>query len=149
MDELNTVLQKIANPEINADEQIKVGKALFRKGDKVMQISNNYDKGVYNGDVGRITQVSKRKYVVQVDFQGVSVEYSGVELEQLKHAFATTVHKVQGGEYPGGYYGNNRISFDDAYKKPVLYRRYPCKGKNDNSRRRRRRTLCDTQYQRH
>ena len=73
---------------------------MFRKGDKVMQISNNYDKGVYNGDVGRITQVSKRKYVVQVDFQGVSVEYSGAELEQLKHAFATTVHKVQGGEYP-------------------------------------------------
>lgn len=77
-----------------------MGRALFRKGDKVMQISNNYDKGVYNGDVGRITQVSKRKYVVQVDFQGVSVEYSGAELEQLKHAFATTVHKVQGGEYP-------------------------------------------------
>ena len=100
VDELNTVLQKIANPEINGDEQIKVGRALFRKGDKVMQISNNYDKGVYNGDVGRITQVSKRKYVVQVDFQGVSVEYSVAELEQLKHAFATTVHKVQGGEYP-------------------------------------------------
>lgn len=69
-------------------------------GSDGITLFTNYDKGVYNGDVGRITQVSKRKYVVQVDFQGVSVEYSGAELEQLKHAFATTVHKVQGGKYP-------------------------------------------------
>ena len=65
-----------------------------------MQVSNNYDKGVYNGDVGLITEVSVIKRKLRVDFQGVIVDYSDSEFDQLKHAFATTVHKVQGSQFP-------------------------------------------------
>ena len=100
VDELNIVLQKIANPEICDTEQIQHGKVFFRMGDKVMQVSNNYEKGVYNGDVGVIKLVSTEKKRLQVDFQGLLVDYYENEFDQLKHAFATTVHKVQGGEYP-------------------------------------------------
>jgi len=100
VDELNIALQKIANPQISEKEQIDVGRVVFRKGDKVMQVSNNYDKGVYNGDVGLITEVSVIKRKLRVDFQGVIVDYSDSEFDQLKHAFATTVHKVQGSQFP-------------------------------------------------
>lgn len=100
VDELNVVLQRIANPEISETEQLRFGKAMFRNGDKVMQVSNNYEKGVYNGDVGVIKLVSVEKKRLQVDFQGLLVDYYENEFEQLKHAFATTVHKVQGSEYP-------------------------------------------------
>ena len=100
VDELNIALQKIANPQISENEQIDVGRVVFRKGDKVMQVSNNYDKGVYNGDVGLVTEVSVIKRKLRVDFQGVIVDYSNSEFDQLKHAFATTVHKVQGSQFP-------------------------------------------------
>lgn len=100
VDELNIALQKIANPQISENEQIDLGRVLFRKGDKVMQVSNNYDKGVYNGDVGIITEVSIAKKKLRVDFQGLIVDYYDNEFDQLKHAFATTVHKVQGSQYP-------------------------------------------------
>jgi len=100
VDELNIALQKIANPQISENEQIDIGRVVFRKGDKVMQVSNNYDKGVYNGDVGLITEVSVIKRKLRVDFQGVIVDYSDSEFDQLKHAFATTVHKVQGSQFP-------------------------------------------------
>jgi len=65
-----------------------------------MQVFNNYDKGVYNGDVGIITEVSLEKKKLRVDFQGLTVEYVDGEFDQLKHAFATTVHKVQGSQFP-------------------------------------------------
>lgn len=100
VDELNVVLQRIANPAISEAEQITHGKIIFRKGDKVMQVSNNYDKGVFNGDTGIISLVSVQKKRIQVDYQGVKVEYSESEFDQLKHAFAATVHKVQGSEFP-------------------------------------------------
>lgn len=100
VDELNVSLQRIANPQISDAEQIPYGKVVFRKGDRVMQVSNNYDKGVFNGDTGIISLVSIRKKRIQVDYQGVKVEYSEREFDQLKHAFATTVHKAQGNEFP-------------------------------------------------
>ena len=100
VDELNPLLQRIANPEVSEKEQIQHGKVIFRKGDKVMQVSNNYDKGVYNGDAGVIKLVSVEQKKLLVDFQGHEVEYLQMEFDQLKHSFATTVHKVQGQEYP-------------------------------------------------
>lgn len=100
VDELNVSLQRIANPEISEEDQLTVGKVIFRKGDRVMQVSNNYDKGVFNGDTGVISLVSKAKKRLQVDYLGLKVEYSESEFEQLKHAFATTVHKAQGQEFP-------------------------------------------------
>lgn len=100
VDELNSLLQKIANPMISDEEQIEFDKVILRKGDKVMQVNNNYDKGVYNGDVGLISEVSVSKKKIRVDFQGLVVDYYENEFDQLKHAFATTVHKVQGSQYP-------------------------------------------------
>lgn len=100
VDELNFALQSIANPLISDKDQVEFGKVMFRRGDKVMQVSNNYEKGVYNGDVGLIKEVSAEKKKLLVNFQGLQVDYYESEFEQLKHAFATTVHKVQGSQYP-------------------------------------------------
>lgn len=100
VDELNVCLQAIANPLISDADQIELNRVVFRKGDKVMQINNNYDKGVYNGDVGIITEVSTEKKKLRVDFQGLIIDYFDNEFDQLKHAFVTTVHKVQGNQYP-------------------------------------------------
>ena len=100
VDSLNNLIQKIANPQIDEEEQITFGKVVFRKGDKVMQTKNNYDKGVCNGDIGEIKLVSVRCNKLLVDFQGLLVEYTANEFEQLKHAYAITVHKSQGSEHP-------------------------------------------------
>ena len=100
VENLNNVIQKIANPQIDETEQIEFGKVIFRKGDKVMQTKNNYDKGVCNGDIGEIKIVSVRCKKLLVDFQGLLVEYTANEFEQLKHAYAITVHKSQGSEHP-------------------------------------------------
>lgn len=100
VDSLNNLIQKIANPQIDEEEQITFGKVVFRKGDKVMQTKNNYDKGVCNGDIGEIKIVSVRCNKLLVDFQGLLVEYTANEFEQLKHAYAITVHKSQGSEHP-------------------------------------------------
>lgn len=98
--ELNVVLQRIANPGISVNDEINIGNTIFRKGDKVMQVSNNYDKGVYNGDEGIIKLVSKEQKKLLVDYQGHEVEYSKIEFDQLKHSYCITVHKAQGRECP-------------------------------------------------
>ncbi len=100
VDALNLALQKIADPLISPREQLAYGGVMLRRGDKLMQVRNNYDKGIYNGDIGIVKEVSVAKKKLLVDFQGTEVEYQENELDQLKHAYATTVHKVQGGEYP-------------------------------------------------
>ena len=65
-----------------------------------MQISNNYEKTVFNGDMGVIVQASEKVGKLLVDFNGTLVEYKRAELEQLKHCYAITIHKSQGAEYP-------------------------------------------------
>ena len=72
----------------------------WRDGDKVMQIKNNYDKNVFNGDVGIIFKVAKDSEKVTVFYDDKTVEYEGDELEQLTLAYASTIHKSQGSEYP-------------------------------------------------
>ena len=68
-------------------------------GDKVLQQRNNYDKQVFNGDLGRITQIDLDEQQVLVDYEGVLVPYEVSELDELTHAFALSVHKAQGSEY--------------------------------------------------
>jgi exodeoxyribonuclease V alpha subunit len=99
---LNERLQAQLNP--NALGQIEWGDRLFRIGDKVMQTKNNYDKGVFNGDVGFIRRIDKENLLVKVEFTEeagpLMVDYNFHELDELVLAYAVTVHKSQGSEYP-------------------------------------------------
>ncbi|TAK09347.1 ATP-dependent RecD-like DNA helicase, partial [bacterium] len=94
---LNRELQKLLNP---TGEAIERGETLFRLGDKVMQVRNNYDKAVFNGDLGRIVQIDKEEEELQVDFDGRPVTYAFGELDELNLAYAISIHKSQGSEYP-------------------------------------------------
>jgi exodeoxyribonuclease V alpha subunit len=73
---------------------------VFRADDKVMQIKNNYDKEVFNGDIGIIAAVNADDRTLKVNFDERIVEYDVTELDELVHAYATTIHKAQGSEYP-------------------------------------------------
>lgn len=94
---LNQELQKLLNPD---GESVERSGSLLRFRDKVMQLRNNYEKGVFNGDLGRIIAIDKKEGELQVDFEGRSVQYAFDELDELTLAYATTVHKSQGSEYP-------------------------------------------------
>lgn len=72
----------------------------FRADDRVMQVRNNYDKEVFNGDIGVIESVNETDRTLTVDFDGRGVVYDVTELDELVHAYATTIHKAQGSEYP-------------------------------------------------
>lgn len=94
---LNVELQKALNPRGDA---IIRGGTIFRAGDRVMQLRNNYDKDVYNGDVGFVKAVSSDDRSMIVNFDGRPVKYDGGDLDELVLAYATTIHKSQGSEYP-------------------------------------------------
>jgi len=96
-DNLNVVLQHALNP---AGATLTRGSVLFRKGDRVMQIRNNYDKEVFNGDIGFIQAVDEEDRSLVVMFDGRPVRYDATELDELLHAYACTIHKSQGSEYP-------------------------------------------------
>jgi exodeoxyribonuclease V alpha subunit len=72
----------------------------FCPGDKVMQVENNYDKEVYNGDLGVVSHIGMEEGELHVDFDGRGVTYAFGELDELVLAYATTIHKSQGSEYP-------------------------------------------------
>jgi exodeoxyribonuclease V alpha subunit len=94
---LNTELQKHLNR--STDELVRGGRTM-KAGDKVMQIRNNYDKDVYNGDIGRIVSIDREEQELTVDFDGRQVPYDFIELDELVLAYAVSVHKSQGSEYP-------------------------------------------------
>ncbi len=94
---LNEALQGMLNP---SNQPLMRAGHRFHVGDKVMQIKNDYDKKVFNGDVGRILSIDREEEVVRVDFDGNGVEYDYTELEELVLAYAASVHKYQGSETP-------------------------------------------------
>ena len=94
---LNQLLQEAINP---GDGGLKRGGFRFRAGDKVMQIRNNYDKEVFNGDIGTIAAVSPEDGELTIRFEGRDVVYDASELDELTLAYAVTIHKSQGSEYP-------------------------------------------------
>ena len=96
---LNLLLQEALNPPGKKMEK-KIGGRVFRVGDKVMQTANNYDKSVYNGDIGRITAIDLIQQTITVSIDGAPVVYDFLEADDLVHAFSISVHKSQGSEYP-------------------------------------------------
>lgn len=93
---LNLVLQETLN---TSDVSIKYGGTVYKLKDKVMQIKNNYDKNVFNGDIGTITYIDTEDKTLIINFDGVDVDYDATELDEVVLAYATTVHKSQGSEY--------------------------------------------------
>lgn len=108
--ELNSIIQEILNKKSSTKNEKEFGGKIFRQGDKVMQIVNNYDKkfsingeffdGIYNGDIGYIKSIDNinKKMIVIFD-EEKEVVYEFDEIEQLEHAFAVTIHKSQGSEF--------------------------------------------------
>jgi exodeoxyribonuclease V alpha subunit len=95
---LNVELQRVLNP--NGHPQITRFGWTYAPGDKVIQTANDYDKEVFNGDIGRIVEIDEGEGLLQIDFDGRRVEYESGELDQVSLAYATTIHKSQGSEYP-------------------------------------------------
>ena len=94
---LNRVLQETLNPR---GQEIRRGDKAFRLGDRVMQIRNNYDKDVYNGDIGTVLEIDADAEEITVRFDHTYAGYNFKELDKMELAYAITVHKSQGSEYP-------------------------------------------------
>ena len=95
---LNAELQKVLNTAQGAKLQ-RLGRVL-QEGDKVMQIKNNYDKDVYNGDIGTIFRIDGEEMKLIVKMDNGLVSYDFAESDELVHAYAVSIHKSQGSEYP-------------------------------------------------
>lgn len=105
IDNLNLVLQDIFNPKCEDKKEIKIGEITYREKDKVLQLVNNPDLNVYNGDIGYIETIKKEyipkiKDVVIINFEGTRVVYKKEDMFNIKHAYAITIHKSQGSEFP-------------------------------------------------
>ena len=97
VENLNEHLQDLLNP--NAEQAIRRWQT-YRVGDKVMQVRNNYNYDVYNGDIGRIANIDEIDKIMMIRFPDKLVDYDMADLNELVLAYATTVHKAQGSEYP-------------------------------------------------
>ena len=115
--ELNKSLQEALNPKVDEIEEKSYGDIIFREGDRVMQIKNNYDiywekklltknskfengTGIFNGEIGRISRIDNQDKQLEVEFDDNKIAwYAFSELEQLEHAYAITIHKAQGSEF--------------------------------------------------
>ena len=95
---LNTELQKVLNPR--SSEGIAKFGQLFAVGDKVMQTENNYDKEVFNGDIGFVEAIDVMEREIRISFDGRCVVYDFNELDEVSLAYAITIHKSQGSEFP-------------------------------------------------
>ena len=92
---INVMMQKSFNP---TGRSVSYGDACYRVDDKVMQIKNNYEKKVFNGDIGRIVDINEDDELM-VDYEGELVSYEQGELDEIQLAYCITIHKSQGSEY--------------------------------------------------
>ncbi len=104
IDNLNVLLQEIFNPRDEKKHETKVGDVIYREHDKVLQLVNDPDNNIFNGDIGYISSIGtimnpKKKEVFTIDFDGNEVIYGREDLINIKHAYAITIHKSQGSEF--------------------------------------------------
>ncbi len=97
---LNTRLQDALNPPSRKKKERSLAGTRFREGDRVMQIKNEYEKEVFNGDIGRLVEIDEEEGNLLVEIDGRGVTYAFNEAEQLVLAYCSTIHKSQGSEYP-------------------------------------------------
>ena len=97
---LNENLQAALNPPSLKKQEKSLFGTIFRQGDKVMQTQNNYDIDVFNGDIGRVQAINPVAHTLEVEFDGRRVSYDWMDADQLVQAYAISVHKAQGSEFP-------------------------------------------------
>jgi exodeoxyribonuclease V alpha subunit len=106
IDRLNQVLQDLFNPKSEKKRELSVGDVVYRVGDKVLQLVNQPDDNVFNGDIGEIVAIfyakenTEKQDLVVVSFDGIEVAYSRQDLSQITHAYCCSIHKSQGSEFP-------------------------------------------------
>lgn len=98
--ELNELLQKGLNPPAPGKNEFRHGHRIFREADRVMQIRNDYDRQIYNGDMGQITTIDLEEGLVSINFDGHLVQAEYAQMDELVHAYAVSIHKSQGSEFP-------------------------------------------------
>lgn len=101
IDNLNVVLQELFNPPSKEKSEVRIGDCIYREGDKVLQLVNDPDNNIYNGDIGYVSEASagSKDKLLTVNFYGNAVFYKREDLINLKHAYAITIHKSQGSEF--------------------------------------------------
>lgn len=122
IDNLNISLQELFNPPSEKKEEIRIGEVTFRENDKVLQLQNNPDCNVFNGDIGFIHKINKlggKKDTIIIDFEGNKVEYTKEDMFQIKHAYAITIHKSQGSEFPHVILPISRSYYKMLYNKLI------------------------------
>jgi len=121
---VNRALQERLNPADAAKPEITISDRLFRVGDRVIQTANNYDLDVFNGDIGRIVQIGSagraQGGLIRVAFDGREIDYSSSEARQLSLAYAITVHKSQGSEFPVVVFAPSMQHYT-MLRKPLIY----------------------------
>ena len=112
LDNLNILLQEIFNPK-NNQKEVKIGEVVYRENDKVIQLVNNPDLNVFNGDVGYITKINNNE--INIDFDGIKVTYKKGDMKDIRHAYAISIHKSQGSEF------SHVILLIESHYKRMLY----------------------------
>lgn len=97
---LNRVLQQLINPPIEDKDELSRGDSILRVGDRVMQLKNDYNREVFNGDLGIVINIDRAEKEVVIDFDEREVVYDFADLNEISLAWATSIHKSQGSEYP-------------------------------------------------
>lgn len=124
IDNLNILLQEIFNPKDESKKEIKVGDIIYREHDKVLQLVNDPDNNIFNGDIGYISNISivmapKKKEILTINFDGNEVLYNREDLINIKHAYAITIHKSQGSEFAHVIMPISKAYFKMLYNKLI------------------------------